>query len=101
MTSTLSATQIAKKKGIIPLNYREPWVCWPHAKEYAPNTVIKKLEAVGFEMVHWDVAWCYFYLEAEKREPLLHKFFTDLAASAEHRGDASFFLLRKPEASNL
>ena len=76
----------------------EPPVIWsPHVKEYAPSEVIGRCEERGFKNLFWDTMFVLFHLD-ENQPKLLREMFTDRGASAENRGDVTFFLFQKLSA---
>ena len=77
------------------LEYSEPWVFFPHVKEYAPSTVMQIMSDVGLEIERWVTMFaCFFF---QDRTDILNKYCTNIGMSADNRGDVAFYIFNKPK----
>jgi SAM-dependent methyltransferase len=74
----------------------QPWLYWPHVKEYTISDVCSLASDAGFDLELIDTMYVFFFLE--DRTKLLQEYFAKHGASTENRGDDAFYIFKKSSA---
>lgn len=76
------------------LEHDEPMIFFPHPKEYSARKLIPIFEAAGFELQEHDSFYSYYYFK-ESHDGTVSRFFTELSASPQDRGDTAYYLFKR------
>ncbi len=80
------------------VNHQNPATFYPHVKEYAPQDVVHLCARSGLKLVHFATFYAYYYLSHD-RQKVLESYIMKPGFSPEHRGDCSFFIFCRDDAS--